>query len=81
MAQMRQGWRDESRHARGATDVLRRAGSGQAGRVGRHGVSTDECVTVICTTKMEAVEWALAQAAAEWMICRDVQTDVWEHLR
>jgi hypothetical protein len=45
------------------------------------GLAVNECVSVTCTTKAEAVEWALAQPAAEWMICRDEHADVWEHLR
>jgi hypothetical protein len=43
--------------------------------------SKNECVFVRCTTKEEALAWALAQPAAEWMICRDTQADAWEHIR
>jgi hypothetical protein len=42
---------------------------------------SNECISAHCTTKEEAVAWALAQPAAEWMICHDSQVNVWEHLR
>jgi hypothetical protein len=51
------------------------------GGFGEGAASTNECLTVACTTEEEAVQWALAQPAVEWMICRDEQTGVWEHLR
>jgi hypothetical protein len=45
------------------------------------GTGTNECILVTCSSKAEAVEWALAQPASEWVICRDVDAYVWEHLR
>lgn len=43
--------------------------------------AANECFDAFCTTEAEAIQWALAQPAAEWLICRDVDADVWEHLR
>jgi hypothetical protein len=40
-----------------------------------------QCLSAMCDTKAEALEWALAQPAAEWVIRRDNATGAWEHLR
>jgi len=42
---------------------------------------SNQCMDAWCTSEAEAVEWALSQSAAEWMVRHDENSGVWEPLR